>query len=83
MSRPIQVLKYGALVWQDPEMDEARKTSCLCLRCVKMRPGTTEHCTIAAEGYAMCKKHNVAYMMTRCPLWEDRGSSRDQPQSSD
>jgi hypothetical protein len=59
------VEKYGMAVWQNVEMDEARKTQCLCMCCQKMGK-----CDIAAKGYTLCKETNIAFMVTRCPAFE-------------
>lgn len=38
---PVRVERYGRMVYEDTAMDFLRKTWCLCLRCAKMRPGTS------------------------------------------
>ena len=64
---PVQVEKYGAIVWSNAEMDELRKTECLCLNCSKMST-----CQIAKHLYNACKDYNLAMMITRCPDWESK-----------
>ena len=59
-----QVERYGVAVWEDEEMDALRKKACLCLNCHKLG-----NCQIGAEGYDLCKRHNIAFMVTRCPSW--------------
>ena len=61
----VKVEKYGALVFQHPQMDELRRSQCLCLNCSKMKK-----CEIASAGYELCKKHNIAYAVTRCPVFD-------------
>lgn len=61
-----QIEKYGRKVWTHAGMDEMRKSECLCRHCSKCGP-----CPIAREGYEFCKKHDVAYSMTRCPEFSE------------
>jgi len=60
-----QTQKYDTLVFQHSEMDELRRSQCLCLNCSKMK-----HCEIASAGFELCMKYNIAYAMTRCPVFE-------------
>ena len=60
----VQVERFGVLVWEDQITDVLRKEWCLCLRCVRL-----EGCEIAKEGYDLCCRHNIAFMVTRCPHW--------------
>ena len=59
--------KYGAKVWQHVEMDELRRSQCLCLNCSKLGA-----CEIASDGFELCKKHNIAYAVTRCPVFDPK-----------
>ena len=59
--------KYGTEVWTHPDMDRLRKEQCLCLNCRFMRPSHTDHCKIAAAGYALCQLTDIAFAVTRCP----------------
>jgi hypothetical protein len=61
---PEQVEKYGSIVWSNIEMDELRKTECLCLNCAKM-----SSCTAAKLLYDTCKGYDLAMMITRCKDW--------------
>ncbi|MCR4322864.1 MAG: hypothetical protein NUV61_02140 [Candidatus Azambacteria bacterium] len=61
----LQVEKYGVQVLQHPEMDDLRRTQCLCLNCAEM-----QDCAIAAAGFELCKKYNIAYAVTRCPYFD-------------
>jgi len=62
-----KIEKYGVLVFQHPEMDELRRSQCLCLNCQKM-----DNCEIAHAGFELCKKFNIAYAVTRCPIFEKK-----------
>lgn len=57
-----KVVKYGTEVFSNIEMDEIRKTECLCLNCHSM-----PDCRVAKDLYEMCHNCNIATMMTRCP----------------
>jgi hypothetical protein len=52
---------YGVNVWTNKEMDELRKTECLCFNC------DVGYCKIANGFYNDCKFNNTAIMITRCP----------------
>lgn len=60
-----QVEKYGALVHRHSEMDALRGTQCLCFNCAK-----TSGCPIAAKGLQLCRDHNIAFAVTRCPEFQ-------------
>ena len=80
-----QVEKYGAVVWSNTEMDEARKTECLCLRCdnletregcpgvwVNTEDGTKVSVPVSKVFYTMCQASHTAFMVTRCPKWKEK-----------
>ena len=56
-----KVIKYDVGVWSNTEMDELRKTECLCLNC-----GPLKNCSTAKKLYEICKEENMAMMITRC-----------------
>ena len=58
--------KYGVYVWINTETDELRREQCLCLNCDHLT-----QCVIAKNSHELCKKHDIAFMMTRCPKWEE------------
>ena len=58
-----QIEKYSRMVWSNVEMDELRKTECLCLNCEKM--GAT--CEYSSILYHLCIVADLAMMITRCP----------------
>jgi len=63
-----KIEKYGREVWSHVEMDELRRSQCLCLNCALIRK-----CAIAQAGYRLCEKNGVAFAMTRCPKYEHDG----------
>jgi hypothetical protein len=66
-AQPMQIEKYGGMVWQHPQMDELRRTECLCLNC-----DILSVCQRAAGLYNLCREHNLALAVTRCPLWQPK-----------
>ena len=72
MEQPVQVERYGAMVWELPKADALRKTDCLCLRCRFMKPSQPDHCTTASALYDICVRENVACMITRCMSYVDK-----------
>lgn len=60
-----EVEKYGVTVKVDPEMEALRGTRCLCLRCALLI-----RCEAAHDFLHLCQRHHVAFMMTRCPHFE-------------
>lgn len=63
---------YNRMVWVNPTTEKLRKDECLCLHCGSLKPGSSDNCSIAQEGYELCVKANIAFMVTCCPLWEDK-----------
>lgn len=74
----VQQNHYGALVWAHVEMDELRRTECLCRLCDRLRPGQPDNCPTAEKFYQICKSDNAAMSVTRCPIFVTRGSEKIQ-----
>lgn len=66
---PVQIERYGRLVWELPEADDQRRDSCLCLNCRKFKPEMSDHCKIAGRLYDACKEFGLALFVTRCEGW--------------
>jgi len=62
--KPVRAIKYGVKVWMNKDMDDLRKTECLCLHCDHMG-----RCSTATRGYHLCKDDNISFLVTRCPRW--------------
>ena len=70
MGIPIQVERYGKIVWEDPEFEAMRRGNCLCHRCDKLVLGySIDNCPIAQAFYEICKEHGTAFILTRCDSW--------------
>lgn len=63
-------MKYDQQVWQVDDMDELRKTNCMCLNCANFKPNEEDHCKIASDLFNIAKVHGNAFMMTRCGEWK-------------
>lgn len=57
---------YGVWVKTNVEMDFLRREQCLCFNCKNADAG----CDVAQKLYEVCKEHNVATMITRCPTFD-------------
>lgn len=55
---------YGVEVETNVAMDVLRKTECLCLACREVGD-----CVTAGKLYEICKRMNMAIMITRCQLF--------------
>jgi len=67
--KPVQVEKYGRMVWELPEADMQRREECLCLHCLKFKPEMDGHCKVAEKLYGVCKEFGLALFITRCEGW--------------
>lgn len=54
---------YGAETWTHCEMDELRRTECLCRLCAEEDNG---FCDNAHALYEVCKRGGIALAVTRC-----------------
>lgn len=68
---PVFETRHDVVVAINKDMDELRKSECLCLNCDNMKPGP-DNCVIAAQLYQICLKTNVAMAITRCPVWQPK-----------
>lgn len=70
----VQEEHYGAIVWTNKDMDGARRTECLCYDCKRLdfNRDDSENCSIAGALYHFCKVTNLALMITRCPIFEQK-----------
>jgi len=57
--------KYGKWVDINTLTEPMRKEQCLCLHCAKLQT-----CKASRQFYKLCIKYNVAFMTTRCAMWE-------------
>lgn len=67
MADPVQVEKYGRLTWQDNDLDAARATLCLCLRCARLKIGNaSDNCMMASVMFTLCQAKGMAVAISRC-----------------
>ena len=60
----VKKIDYNVAVWCNEKMDNARRKECLCFNCKFIKT-----CDWASELFGLCKDHNLALMITRCPDW--------------
>jgi len=77
LPEPVLEKHYAAMTWTDREMDELRRTRCLCLRCDHMHFNAAgeqldNHCPFAATLFAVCKAADMATMITRCGYYRPK-----------
>ncbi len=65
-------------VWVNPTTEPLRPIECLCLNCIKMKPGQPDHCKFAQVFYNACVEGKIALMVTRCQTWSDKRSAWEQ-----
>ena len=63
----IQEVHYGVNTWTHKEMDELRKTECLCLLCAEKETG---FCDNAHKLYEVCQSGGLAMSVTRCAAFK-------------
>lgn len=66
---PVLVESHGFMVYENPTIEAIRRDECLCLNCGRFKPGTDEHCRIAALLFAVCRIGGVTTPVSRCPDW--------------
>lgn len=69
MNKPGEVApvhKYGIDTREDPTADAMRRERCLCLHCVRLKPGDVLNCSSAEVLFALCKTRGMAMVVTRC-----------------
>ena len=59
-----RVVRYNVEVYADLEMDNLRRERCLCLNCSEI-----SNCSTAKELLDYATKKNIAFMVTRCPVY--------------
>ena len=67
--QPKSILKYGVWVWCNERADLSRSQECLCLNCRLLNNG----CRQSSLLFEICKSFNLAFLMTRCPDWLEKG----------
>jgi hypothetical protein len=60
------------MVHEHAEMDELRKTECLCRRCSRLKEPKADNCPVAQSLYEICDSAHIAMSITRCPQFEAR-----------
>ena len=62
---------YGVMVAVSTEAEEARRKNCLCLHCDESDiDDRAIGCPISSLLYELCRLHNLALTVTRCPKFK-------------
>jgi hypothetical protein len=70
--QPQQQVHDGVTVWVNPTTEPIREAECLCFNCADLKPGQPDNCHIAQALYQICLRENVAFPVTRCPVWKPK-----------
>lgn len=71
-------LHHGTEVSVLSHVKGKHRENCLCYAdCVHFRPGQPGHCPIAAENYALCRKHGLVTPVFECPKFEQKEKAPD------
>ena len=72
---------YDIYVQTNVAMDILRQDECLCLNCQRkifdLNSKEFHECPVAPELYKLCKKENIALMITRCPNFTNQKEEAD------
>jgi hypothetical protein len=67
--------KQPEKIWANIQMDELRRTECLCLNCERTREDSHyTSCPIAKTLYTMAIKNDMAMAITRCGATNELGN---------
>lgn len=58
--------RYGRVVYEDVELDDHRRLSCLCKSCDRLIPGSENNCRQAEVLFALCRTVGMAVAVSRC-----------------
>jgi hypothetical protein len=63
---------YGKKMWRAVELDELRRTDCLCRNCDLLDKDPEKNCPHAQVLYALCQSVGMAIPVSRCALFVPR-----------
>ena len=69
MGRITHYEHHGKLVAVDLRRKGKHREHCLCFRCSKFKPDTTENCDIAEQLFRGCKLNGTVTPVYECPEW--------------
>lgn len=62
----VKLHRYGRVVYEDTELDDHRRLSCLCKSCERLTPRSDENCSHAEVLFALCRTVGMAVAVSRC-----------------
>jgi hypothetical protein len=60
----VKIEKYGETVFANQQTEDMRRGECLCFNCASL-----PSCPAAKIGLALCQTYNIAFLVTRCPVF--------------
>ncbi len=61
---------HGWTVFVDSELKGKHRDHCLCFKCDKFKPNTSENCPIAQATFENCVRYGITTPMYECPEYE-------------
>lgn len=72
---PYKKDKHPEKIWKNIELDELRKTECLCINCDRKNDKPVYiSCPVAKKIYNICVEHDMAMAITRCGATDGEGN---------
>jgi hypothetical protein len=61
-------------VWANVDLDNLRRTECLCMNCDRKNESKPySSCPVAAKIYKIAVEHNMAMAITKCGATDEKG----------
>jgi hypothetical protein len=58
---------HGTWVFVDSELKGKHTEHCLCYRCTRYKPNTSENCIIAQDNFILCVRYKIVTPVYECP----------------
>ena len=62
--------RHGNIVFVDSELKGKHREHCLCYKCKRFKPNTSENCIIAQDNFILCVRYKIVAPVYECPKWE-------------
>ena len=66
----VKLSRYGRTVFEDVELDDHRRLSCMCKSCGNLKPGQADNCPQAEVIFALCRTVGMAAGVSRCAAYK-------------
>jgi hypothetical protein len=61
---------HGTWVFVDSKLKGMHREHCLCSRCKRFKPNTSDNCIIAQENFRLCVQYKITTPVYECPKFE-------------